>query len=112
MVSNKPEQMVMPAITDNLLDARQPTRAVEEPVTLLTCSDIEALVRQERGSPTFPDWKPPYSFEVVAKPYPLDYKVPKFQKYNGRNKNSKEYVVRFLESMGRHSHINLCSKSS
>lgn len=46
--------------------------------------------------------KPPYSDLVAAKQYPQEYKVPKFQKFNGHKGNTNEHVTRFLDSMGPH----------
>lgn len=49
-VSEEPVQGVAPANADNLLATRQPIIIAEEPVTLLTHSDIESLIKQENGS--------------------------------------------------------------
>lgn len=72
----------------------------KEPATLLTRSYIEALVIHERGSADSLDWRLPLPIEVVAKQYSSDYKVPKFQKYDGQNDSFKEHVVRFPRVYG------------
>lgn len=41
------------------------------------------------ASSTIVDLKPPYAFEVVATPYPAEYKVPMFQKFDGQKDNTK-----------------------
>lgn len=95
---------VTTANTDNPSAVRRPASLAEEPATLLTRSEVEALGRQERTSAASLAWKPQYRVEVVVEPYPSDYKVSKFQKYDGREGNSREHCVRFLESMGHHYH--------
>lgn len=60
------------------------------------------------ASSTSLDLKPSYSTEVAAKPYPTEYKVPKFQTFVGRKDNTKEHVVRLLDSMGAHAYVDLC----
>lgn len=81
----------------NLSIARPSTSIAMEAVTLLPCSGIIAVLRQERGTPASLDWKPPYPVDVIAKPYPLDYKVPKFQKYDSWSGNSKEHAMYFFD---------------
>lgn len=99
---------VMPANTNNLSTARQPTSMAEDPVTLLTHSKIEAL--SGKASATSLDWRP-YPAEVAKKPYLSDYKIPKFQKYDRQKSITKEHVVGFLEFMGPYAHdANLCLK--
>lgn len=102
-VSDEPVQGVTFTNADNLSAARWPASVIEEPITLLTCFDIEALVRQERGLAASLDCRLPYPAEVLRSKL-LDYKVPKFQKYDALNGNSNEHIVRFLESMDQHSH--------
>lgn len=46
--------------------------------------------------------KPAYPEKVVKKEFPTDYKVPKFQKFDGRKGNRKVHVARFLDSMGKY----------
>lgn len=99
-VTDRPVQGVTSINVENLSVTRQPISVAEEPATLFTCSDIEALIKQEKTSL---GWKPPYPSKVVMKPYPLGYKVPTFPKYDGRSGNSKENVVLFLESTSCHS---------
>lgn len=64
----------------------------KESVTLLTRSDIKVMVRQRKASVSSLDGKQHYFVELAAKPYPSDYKVPKFKRYDGREVN----VVRTL----------------
>lgn len=53
-------QGVTPVNADNPIDCEAPFSVAEKPATLLTRSDIKALMRQEKGSATSLDWKPPY----------------------------------------------------
>lgn len=48
-MSDEPTSKVMPTNADNLSATRQPASTTEEPTTLLTCSDIRELIRQEKG---------------------------------------------------------------
>lgn len=96
-ISDEPAQRATLTNADNLSTIRQLGSIVEEPATLLTLFDIEALIKQKKGSTTTINWKPPRPVEVTTTPYPSDYLVPKFQKYDGRSENSKEHVMRFLE---------------
>lgn len=48
------------------------------------------------------DLKPPYPEKVAEKDFPTEYKVPKFQKFDGRKVNMKEHVSRFLDSLGKY----------
>lgn len=51
------------------------------------------------------------SEKVTAMPYPAEYKIPKFQKFDGRRGDSKEHIRPFLNSMGAFSYDNfLCLK--
>lgn len=71
----------------------------EDPITLLSCFDIETLARQERDLAASLEWKPLYPVEMDAMPYPSDYEVPMFQKCDSRKGNTREHVVCFLDSM-------------
>lgn len=51
----------------------------KEPIVFMNCSEIEDILKKEKekaftGS-TFLDLKPPYVVEVIAKPYPTEYKT-------------------------------------
>lgn len=51
----------------------------------------------------------PYTIEVVAKPYHPKYKLPKFQKFDRWKGNTREHVIRFLDSIGSHAqNVDLC----
>lgn len=73
----------------------------KESATLLTLFDIKDLIRQVKDSAATIDWKPLYLLEVLPKPYPSDYEVSNFQKYDSRSDDSRKHVMCFLESMGR-----------
>lgn len=47
--------------------------------TFMAHSEIEAILRKEKASAASLGQEPPYLAEVAAKPYALEYKVPKFQ---------------------------------
>lgn len=52
---------------------------------------------------------PPYQEKVVEKDVPTHYKVPKFQKFDGRKGDTKEHVSRFLDSLGKYTKdLDLC----
>ncbi|XP_028061728.1 uncharacterized protein LOC114265167 [Camellia sinensis] len=46
--------------------------------------------------------KPTYSQEILTMPYPTGYTVPKFIKFDGKQGYAREYVVRFIETLGVH----------
>lgn len=48
--------------------------------------------------------KPPYLIEMVAKPYPVGYVVSKSQKFNSHEGNTREHIVRFINSLGALAH--------
>lgn len=48
--------------------------------------------------------KPSYSAEVDAKSYLERFAVPQFQKFDSRRGYTREYVVRFLDSMNAFAH--------
>lgn len=59
-MSIEPTQRTTHTNVDNLSATRQSISIFEEPTTLLTRSDIEALIRQEKNSTATMNWKPPY----------------------------------------------------
>ncbi|KAF5958172.1 hypothetical protein HYC85_005397 [Camellia sinensis] len=46
-----------------------------------------------------PDVKPPYSIEMLSYPYSEGHTVPKFIKFDGKQGNAREHVVRFIETL-------------
>lgn len=45
------------------------------------------------------------------KPYPVGYTIPQFQKFDGRRGNTREHVVRFLDSIRAHANdVDLCMR--
>lgn len=64
-------------------------------VTFSTCSEVEAIIEKEAGSPstTLVELMPPYL-------RPPGCKAPKFLKFDGRKGDLKENVWHFLGSMG------------
>lgn len=75
---------------------------VQKPVTFLTRSEVEAIVRKETGSSLSfsTELMPSFPRGVTTIPYPPGYKVPKFQKFDGRKGDSKGHVRRFLDLLG------------
>lgn len=59
-ISDELMQVATPTNVNNLSATRQPANTVEEPITLLTSSNIEALVSQEKASTASLDWRLPY----------------------------------------------------
>ncbi|GKV11517.1 hypothetical protein SLEP1_g22770 [Rubroshorea leprosula] len=45
---------------------------------------------------------PPYSKEILSKPYPKKYESPTFPQYDGRKGSSVEYVNKFFDALGAH----------
>lgn len=39
---------------------------------------------------------------MAEKDFPMEYKIPKFQKFDGHKGNTKEHVARFLDSIGKY----------
>ncbi|CAL5386670.1 unnamed protein product [Camellia sinensis] len=77
------------------------------PQQFLTLADVQAMFDLERGKRTLPslpdpDVKPPYPIEMLSYPYPEGYTVPKFIKFDGKQGNAREHVVRFIETLGIH----------
>lgn len=94
-------QGATPANANNLLVAKQPRVQSEEASIYFTKAKIETMFKKERErattAPKTLDLKPPYPDKVVEKEFPTYYKVPKFQRFDGRKGNTKEYVSRFLD---------------
>lgn len=73
------------------------------------------MLRREKEkayvSSTCLDLKPPYAVEVAIDPYSVRYVTPLFQKFDSRRENTREHVVRFLNSIGSHAHyVDLCMR--
>lgn len=64
------------------------------------------MLKKERNwaatTPKSLDLKPPYSDKVAENDFPTEYKVTKFQKFDGRKANTKEHIAHFLDSMGKY----------
>ncbi|XP_028106172.1 uncharacterized protein LOC114305297 [Camellia sinensis] len=78
-----------------------------QPTHFVTLANIQAMLKQERNKKQLPslpdpDVKPPYSQEILTMPYPTGYTVPKFIKFDGKQGNTREHVVRFIETLGAH----------
>lgn len=76
-----------------------------QPTHFVTLTDVQAMLKQEHSKkqlPSLPDLdvKPPYSQEILTMPYPTGYIVPKFIKFDGKQGNAREHVVRFIETLG------------
>lgn len=76
----------------------------------MTRSKVEFILTKKKEKASISlvslDLKPPYSTEVAARPYPSEYKTPKFRRYDDRKCNT--WV---LDSMGPFAHhVDLCLK--
>ncbi|XP_028063532.1 uncharacterized protein LOC114266798 [Camellia sinensis] len=76
-----------------------------QPTHFVTLVDIQAMLEQERSKKQLlslpnPDVKSPYSQEILTMPYPIGYTMPKFIKFNRKQGNTREHVVRFIETLG------------
>lgn len=57
------------------------------------------------------DLTPHYDVEVATKPHLVGYVTLLFQKFDGRKGNSRELVVRILDSISGHAYdANLCMR--
>lgn len=56
-------------------------------------SDVEAMLRKENEKTSVLDL---YAAEVASKPYHTGYAMPQFQKFDGRQGNTKEHVFASL----------------
>lgn len=105
-VMNEVVQRNAPANGDNSSVAKRPTSQPEEGSHYFTKTKIEAMFKKDRDrattTPKAMDLKPPYPEKVLKKDFPTDYKVPKFQKFDGRKGNTKEHVSRFLDLLGKY----------
>lgn len=85
---------------------KRPTAQAEEPSQYFTKTEVEAMFKKERERATTAqkalDLKPPYPEKVLEKDFSAEYKVSKFQKFDGRKGNTKEHVSRFLDSLGKY----------
>lgn len=61
----------------------------EEPSQYFTKAEVETMFKKEcdrvATAPKTLDLKPLYPEKVVEKDFPAEYKVPKFQKFDGRD---------------------------
>lgn len=113
LVLDEPVQGVMPKNAVNLSVARRLVAQSEEPTLCFTKNEIEAMFKKEQKRATTAstnlNLKPPYSYKVAAKQYPLEYKVPKFQNFDRHKGNTIEHMARFFDSMRPHSRdLELC----
>lgn len=72
--------------TDNLSVSRRRASIAEEYTVFVTKADVEALVRREKernsSAGTYLSLRPLYPASIAAKPYPVGYTVPNFQKFD------------------------------
>lgn len=80
---------------------RQPISVAEEPATLLTLSDIIALIRQEKRLNNFPRLKTTIPYQGGCEAKPLGLQSAEISKVLTVGMATPR--LRFLESMGRHS---------
>jgi hypothetical protein len=71
----------------------------------VTLAEVQALLQREKTRTTFPslpssDIQPPYPMAILRMPYPDGYTPPKFTKFDGKEGNAQEHVVRFIETLG------------
>ncbi|KAH7841340.1 hypothetical protein Vadar_028577 [Vaccinium darrowii] len=75
------------------------------PQVVVTLAEVQALLQREKTKTTFPslpslDIQPPYPMAILQMPYPEGYTPPKFTKFDGKEGNAQEHVVRFIETLG------------
>ena len=44
----------------------------------------------------------PYSSQIISKPYPKDHVKSKFKKFDGRKGNLWEYVISYIDDLGKY----------
>ena len=45
-------------------------------------------------------WDPPFLPELLGKPYPKGYELPKFHPFDGRNESTRKHMSRFIHTIG------------
>ena len=70
----------------------------------LTLTYVSALLEQEKENllriPKQFSQDPPFPPELLGKPYPKGYELPKFHPFDGRNGSVVKHVSRFVHTMG------------
>lgn len=79
----------------------------------MTKVEVEAMFEREHKristASASLDVKLPHSNKVTAKQFLIEYKVLKFEKFDGHKGNTREHVAHFLDFMGHFSNdIELC----
>lgn len=102
-----PVQGVTPATdANNFAVGRQPVSAVEKPIVAMTRYEVKAILRKEKEKGSMSsiclDLKPLNATEVTTKLYSMG---QQYQKFNGREGNTRELVVCFLDFMGAYMQI-------
>ena len=94
----------IPGSTSGNVHTSSPTRSRESPY--LTKEDITAILFEAKkvGSTIYIDTRPPYSEEVVGKPYPANYTPPIFPKYDGMAGNAREHIKWYVDALMAHSY--------
>lgn len=90
-----------------IVNEESPRRSLAPPfeqyITMFEMEKILACERSCNSMPTMPDLDlmPPYPIELTGQPYAVRYVASlKFPLFNGRKGNAREYIVRFLDSLG------------
>ena len=68
----------------------------------LTKKEFQRLLEQKNKSLNFFefDLKLPYLTNITARPYPKNYTNPKFKHFNGKIDDTREHVMKFIETLG------------
>lgn len=98
-VDGEPIKGAIPINSDDLLATKSSVDMDLKLVTLLTHSEIEVLLKKEKVSSSleYVGLMSPYLDEITTKPYRSEYKVLKFQKFDGQKGDSKEHVACFVD---------------
>lgn len=96
-----------------LLATRRSIVLPENTALYFTKTELEAMIKKESDRAmtvsTTLDLKPLHSYKIISKQYILEYKLPKFKKFDERKGNTREHAARFLDSMAPHvSDAELC----
>ena len=75
----------------------------------LTKEDIFAILFKVKKAKNtvYIDTRPPYSKEVASKPYPANYTLHIYPKYDGMARNTREHIRWYVEALTAHSYYHV-----
>lgn len=72
----------------------------------MTREDISDILFEAKKmeSVVYVDIRPSYPVEIARKPYPANYTLPIFPKYDGMTGSAREHIRRYVDALMTHSH--------